>query len=834
MGTNNVGIYFVVVKNTLSGTTYYATSSVVSLTVLVAQPMNQTVAIGANASFYVGVSNAVPITYQWSCNGTNLSAATNATLTLANVQLTNSGSYTAAITTPAGILNSSAATLTVLNGWVGVVATTNDSGAGSFRQAILDANASTISPCTIVFSIPGSGPFTISVKKNSPLPAITNAVTIDATTQPGFSNAPVVQVDGGFSKKSEDGLDITASGCTVKGLDISDFPGNGITLTSCSNSVIQGNFIGCDLSGSMSAKNGNNGIMIYNSSSNTIGGTAAFAGNVVADSQNDGIHIEGTNAGGNQVLGNIIGLDVTGKIQVGISGNGIVVSNAAWNVIGGTNAAAGNIISSKGGDGLDIGGSNACFNWVQGNFIGTDITGTNAAKCNGNGLTIFNAPSNSIGGLTFAAANVIGFNGGNGIAITGMNAQNNLVQGNFIGTDLTGTLNLKNHSAGVYLTGAYNNLVGGLASSAGNTIAFNNQLGVVVNGGQCAILGNSLFSNAGNPGDISLLNGGNANAVPPVLTGATNNTGVTYISGVLTNYPEQHSFGLSSYASPNSERRQNIIWEPPTFVTSGRRHRDLYHFLLNTGNLTNQYMHRHRHGCRRQHLPNFPRSKAIAFYRAPLLVSGPASQTVTQGMNVTLAVVLADSPPLSYQWQLGGQNIAGATNSNLVFTNIQLNQAGNYQVAYASAAGSATTAPALLTVVPPTTTNSPTMNGLVVHLTFDADLTDSSGRGNHAAAVGSPNFVPGIIGAQAFNPYTQNGTNNYATLGTPTDLSFGATNDFSIAFLAQLPTNAWNGSSYFEPPFIANKNFSTYANVGWCLAAGPVADLNGITRNRVY
>jgi hypothetical protein len=199
----------------------------------------------------------------------------------------------------------------------------------------------------------------------------------------------------------------------------------------------------------------------------------------------------------------------------------------------------------------------------------------------------------------------------------------------------------------------------------------------------------------------------------------------------------------------------------------------------------------------------------------------PQSQTVTQGLNATFSVVPGGTPPFSYQWQYSGQNIPGATNTTLLVTNVQPNQAGNYQVTVANPWSAVTSAPAFLTVVLPPGSDRPTMQGLVAHLTFDADLTDSSGRGNHAAAVGSPNFVPGFIGTQAFNPFTQNGTNNYATFGTPSDLSFGATNDFSIAFWARLPTNAWSGSSYFEPPFICNKDFSTYANVGWTLAAGP-------------
>ena len=212
----------------------------------------------------------------------------------------------------------------------------------------------------------------------------------------------------------------------------------------------------------------------------------------------------------------------------------------------------------------------------------------------------------------------------------------------------------------------------------------------------------------------------------------------------------------------------------------------------------------------------------LTVYPPPTVTMQPQSLTVTQGLSATFSVAVSGTPPFGYQWQFVGANLAGATNATLVVTNVQLVQAGNYCVTVANPAGAVTSSAALLIVVPPTITNLPTWQDLVVHLTFDTNLLDSSGRGNHAFAVGSPNFVPGFIGAQAFNPYTgTNGSTNFASFGTPPDLFFGVTNDFSLAFWARLPTNAWSGSSYFEPPFICNKNFETYASVGWTLAAGP-------------
>src|SRR5947209_3346183 len=73
------------------------------------------------------------------------------------------------------------------------VTNTGDSGAGSIRQAILDANAA-VGADNITFNIPGAGVHTISPA--SVLPDITDTVTVDATTQPGFAGTPLIELDG--------------------------------------------------------------------------------------------------------------------------------------------------------------------------------------------------------------------------------------------------------------------------------------------------------------------------------------------------------------------------------------------------------------------------------------------------------------------------------------------------------------------------------------------------------------------------------------------------------------------------------------------------------------
>ena len=103
----------------------------------------------------------------------------------------------------------------VITDGVFVVTTTADSGPGSLRQAILDSDLATSGGNTIDFAIPGPGVQTIAPA--SPLPAITNSVLIDGTSQPGYNGTPLIAIDASSSGMA-DGLTITGSDLTVRGL----------------------------------------------------------------------------------------------------------------------------------------------------------------------------------------------------------------------------------------------------------------------------------------------------------------------------------------------------------------------------------------------------------------------------------------------------------------------------------------------------------------------------------------------------------------------------------------------------------------------------------------
>jgi hypothetical protein len=141
---------------------------------------------------------------------------------------------------------------------------------------------------------------------------------------------------------------------------------------------------------------------------------------------------------------------------------------------------------------------------IQNNFIGTDTTGTLALP-NVEGGVLMDGAGNLIGGSFSTQRNLISGNSGYGINLSSVLASNNTIQGNFIGTDVNGVTPLGNGTSGIRTLGsASNNAIGGTAAGTGNVIAFNGGSGVNVFGGSGnALLGNSLFENGGIGIDLS-------------------------------------------------------------------------------------------------------------------------------------------------------------------------------------------------------------------------------------------------------------------------------------------------------------------------------------------
>ena len=364
----------------------------------------------------------------------------------------------------------------------------------TLRAAIRQANNKPGAE-TITFNIPGGG--VPRIQPHSPLPQINEAVTIDATTQP---NSGKVEIDGNSAGLTANGLVINSGNCTIKGLVINRFSQAGILVDTGGGNQIQGNFIGTDATGTIKRGNGADGIYIFNSPNNQIGGTTAGAGNLIAGNggggchdstfgtspPGDGIFIEGAAATGNQVQGNLIGTDVSGAIKLPNGCAGVAIQSSG-NTVGGTLSGARNLISGNGRCGVRLVNgiaSQAQNNLVQGNYIGTDLAGT-AKLGNGSDGGVFiigsNTSGNLIGGASAAMRNLISGNGA-GVRFEG-GAHNNQVQGNFIGTDANGMTALGNQR-GVYFVGSNqvptNNTIGGTAAGEGNLISGNDSAGVEI------------------------------------------------------------------------------------------------------------------------------------------------------------------------------------------------------------------------------------------------------------------------------------------------------------------------------------------------------------------
>ncbi len=519
------------------------------------------------------------------------------------------------------------------------VTNTADSGAGSLRQAILNANANP-GLDTIAFNISTSDPgyqsatktWTITVGNAtvSDLPALEDPVVIDGTSQPGFNGNPVIELRGNTTYGVPDGL-VLVNGCTVRGLDINSFlnenlliigshntvqrcyigtditgtlarggaigiliggsqnapdadpslqetqtafntiggttaatrnvisgnglneqvdggiPSSGIDVVSVSgtvqNTVIEGNFIGTNATGTAALANYGYGVFLGPQAlTTTIGGTATGAGNVISgnsDAANKGRGIEVFGATDTTIQGNFIGTDYTGNSAIPNAREGIMLENAvsvSGNLVGGTVAGAGNIIAGNGGSGIivsSLSGTNTGA-VIQGNFIGVGANSSALGNANDGILQIGQSSVTRVGGTAVGAGNVIGGNQADGIQVNGDSQI--VIQGNFIGTNASAA-NLGNSGNGVNLDSGSNQAT--IGGAAGNTIAFNTDDGVLVNNSKQDLISQNSITSNGQLG-IQLFNNGNNNLPPPILMAATSSGSTTTVQGAYYGRGQHH------------------------------------------------------------------------------------------------------------------------------------------------------------------------------------------------------------------------------------------------------------------------------------------------------
>ncbi len=225
----------------------------------------------------------------------------------------------------------------------------NDSGSGSLRQAILDANA-LAGPDTIAFALTGTPPFVIRV--DSDLPAVTDPVTIDATTQAGYAGVPVVELRG--AGEAEVGFDIAAGHSVIRGLAIDRFPSAGIRLRDKPANVVEACNVGTDTTGIDGVGNDGAGVEVSRSSGSRIGGPAPGAGNVLSRNGR-GVVVEGSP--GTVIQGNFIGTDRSSTSRIGNRHDGVHTDGSRPTIVGGVEPGAGNVIAYNGEAGVATSGA---------------------------------------------------------------------------------------------------------------------------------------------------------------------------------------------------------------------------------------------------------------------------------------------------------------------------------------------------------------------------------------------------------------------------------------------------------------------------------------------
>ena len=390
----------------------------------------------------------------------------------------------------------------------------------SLREAILAANSHP-GQDIIDFDLPNLNRV---ILPQSPLPDITDPVFVDGTSQPGYQGLPLVELDGSQAGSGADGLRITGGGSIVRGLVVHSFQ-YGIELTGLGGNILEGNFLGTDVTGTNAVPASGADVYVNLSPNNLIGGTTAAARNLIGSVYVNGYDASTSsfdqNTGGNHIEGNFIGADVTGTVAFTTELHGGIIIASSGNTIGGTTAGAGNLIEG----GVFI--HDVSDNVVQGNLIGTDVTGTvllsqrllgeiGDVEIGGNPSDI--AAGNLIGGTTAAARNIIP----TGVSLQGF-AIENTVQGNYIGTDISGTIALNNANDGVDIAGSFNT-IGGTDPGAGNLISGNDGYGVhlIPSANGNVLMGNLIGTDV--TGTKALGNGGDEGVFPGIRSDGYQNT----------------------------------------------------------------------------------------------------------------------------------------------------------------------------------------------------------------------------------------------------------------------------------------------------------------------
>jgi hypothetical protein len=675
-----------------------------------------------------------------------------------------------------------AATFTVTN--------TAGTGPGSLNQAIIDSNTNA-GPDTIEFAIEPFDGMVKTIAQSNNLTDIIGPTIIDGFTQPGSSSNTLANGNNAVlliainTPTANPGLNFQTGGNTLRGLIING-NGSGVFIQSAaSNNVIEGCFIGTDATGMTNGTPQMTTGLNVQSFGNRIGGANPGARNVIGGCLNDGIILSGGGASNNVIVGNYIGTDINATAKIP-NGNGISVTSASSNRIGGATIGERNIVSGNTA-GLSLGGSGG-KNVVQGNYIGTDVTGL-LALGNITGISV-SSSTNTIGGATGAhgtpPGNLVSGNTGQGISLGG--GAGHVVEGNLIGTDATGTNDLGNGLDGIVL-----NVADSVISN--NVVSGNNQTGILTTGSGGSrnwIVGNWIGT------DVSGMRNLSNNSFGVRNGGGWDNVCSNNVIAFNGDHAIQHAGSSSTNNtitgnSIHSNAKLGINLFTSGDTTSGATSNDVCDADSGVANF----------------LQNYPVLTNAASDASSVTIQGflPSAANMTYTLEFFANTACDPSGHGEGEQFLGSTNVATdatCTNAFSVTFPVAVADAMLITATATDPNGNTSEFSACRTNVSNAATNCITPpSGLIAWWPGDGNAQDIIG-GNHGSLSNGASFAGGKV-SQAFD---LDGTNDFIQLPGNAEWNFG-TNDFSIDFWAISSNSSMRMHALsFDPSNVArNLNF---------------------------
>lgn len=387
------------------------------------------------------------------------------------------------------------------------VLTNADGGPGSLREAIVAANAS-IEADRIEFAITGPNK---TITLETALPFLAGNTTLDARTQPGFVDRPVIRLDGSLLPQDASGLVLAGSGNIIAGLSITNFS-TGVWLGGSGFHRVEANFIGL-APDQTAAGNLSDGIYVDQAPENVV------SGNVISANRAHGVRIDGVASEGTRLSGNNVGTDLDGQQALPNLFDGILVSESRGIIIGvdgdgADDAQEGNLVSGNARNGIRIFGS--AFVKVSGNIIGANSAGASALANSENGILVDGFSTEAILGTDgddssdALEANLISGNAQHGVRVH--SSTFTTIAGNLIGTTISGLAALPNLGSGILVSGESSITIigtnGDELSDAveGNVISGNQRNGVWISNSNLTTVAGNLIG-VGMDGLIQVANG---------------------------------------------------------------------------------------------------------------------------------------------------------------------------------------------------------------------------------------------------------------------------------------------------------------------------------------